>query len=71
MAEPKVVVAVGICCLLYTSVVVYFLEIWIDNTFARVKWQVMFKGAWGVALVASIVNFALFYYLSSGGVIVF
>ena len=56
---------------LVAVVVVYFLEIWIDNTFARVKWQVMFKGAWGVALVASIVNFALFYYLSSGGVIVF
>lgn len=50
---------------------VWFLEIWIDNTFARVKWQVMFKGAWGVALVASIVNFALFYYVNSGGVIIF
>lgn len=51
--------------------IIWFLEIWIDNTFARVKWQVMFKGAWGVALVASIVNFALFYYVNSGGVIIF
>ena len=50
---------------------IWFLEIWIDNTFARVKWQVMFKGAWGVALVASIVNFALFYYVNSGGFIIF
>ena len=29
----------------------------------------MLKGAWGVALVASIVNFSLFYYLSSGVII--
>jgi ech hydrogenase subunit B len=51
--------------------VVWFLEILIDNNFARVKWQVMFKGAWGVALVAGVVNFALFYFVSSGGVIIF
>ena len=25
---------------------VYFLEIWIDNNFARVKWQLMLKSAW-------------------------
>ena len=41
--------------------IVWFIEILIDNNFARVKWQVMLKGAWGVALVASIVNFSLFY----------
>ncbi len=29
------------------TVVVYFLEIWIDNNFARVKWQFMLKSAWG------------------------
>lgn len=46
--------------------IVWFAEIWVDNNFARVKWQVMLKGSWGVALVASIVNFSLFYYLSSG-----
>ena len=49
--------------------IVWFIEILIDNNFARVKWQVMLKGAWGVALVASIVNFSLFYYLSSGVII--
>ena len=42
-------------------VVVYFLEIWIDNNFARVKWQKCLKMAWVVALVAGIVN--LFYVL--------
>ena len=50
--------------------VVWFAEIWIDNNFARVKWQVMLKGSWLVALVASVVNFSLFYFMSSG-VIVF
>ena len=49
--------------------IVWFAEIWIDNNFARVKWQVMLKGSWGVALVASIVNFSLFYFLNSGVII--
>ncbi len=52
------------------ALVVWLLEIWIDNNFARVKWQVMLKGAWGVALVASIVNFAVFYFVESGGVVI-
>ncbi len=42
---------------------VYFLEIWIDNNFARVKWQFMFKSAWLVALVAGGVNIALLAFL--------
>ena len=29
----------------------WFFEIWIDNNFARVKWQAMLKWAWVVALV--------------------
>lgn len=44
-------------------VLVYFLEIWIDNNFARVKWQFMFKSAWAVALVAGGVNIALLAFL--------
>ena len=42
---------------------VYFLEIWIDNNFARVKWQFMFKSAWLVALVAGGVNIAVLAFL--------
>ena len=38
---------------------VYFLEIWIDNNFARVKWQFMLKSALAVALVAGGVNIAV------------
>ncbi len=38
------------------ALVVYFLEILIDNNFARVKWQFMFKSAWLVALIGGGVN---------------
>ena len=38
---------------------VYFLEILIDNNFARVKWQAMLKSAWVVALVAGGANIAV------------
>lgn len=37
---------------------IYFLEIWIDNNFARVKWQAMLGSAWMVALVAGGLNIA-------------
>ncbi len=41
----------------------FFLEILIDNNFARVKWQVMLKSAWAVALVAGGINLAVLAYL--------
>ena len=50
---------------------VWLLEIWVDNNFARVKWQVMLKSAWAVALAASVVNFSLFYFVDSGGIVIF
>ena len=45
------------------AAVVYFLEIWIDNNFARVKWQALLKSAWAVALVAGGVNVAVLAFL--------
>jgi ech hydrogenase subunit B len=45
------------------ALVVYFLEIWIDNNFARVKWQFMLKSAWIVALVAGGINIAVLAFL--------
>ncbi|MDR1016004.1 MAG: NADH-quinone oxidoreductase subunit H [Coriobacteriales bacterium] len=43
-------------------IVVYFLEIMIDNNFARVKWQAMFKWSWLVTLVLGFINlFALYW----------
>jgi len=38
------------------AIATYFLEIWIDNNFARVKWQFMLKSAWIVALVVGFIN---------------
>lgn len=35
---------------------VYFLQVLIDNTSARVKWELMFKLAWGFTLLAGGVN---------------
>ena len=37
-------------------IVVFFIEILIDNTSARVKWQLMLKLAWGVTLVTGGLN---------------
>lgn len=39
--------------------VAWFLEIWIDNNFARVKWQAMLKWAWIVGLVCGGINIAV------------
>lgn len=41
---------------LLAVIVVYFLEILVDNTTTRVRWQVMLRSAWLVALVAGAIN---------------
>ena len=48
---------------LVAIILIYLLEIWIDNNFARVKWQAMLKSAWVVALVAGGINIAVLAYL--------
>lgn len=45
------------------ALIAYFLEILIDNNFARVKWQFMLKSAWGVALVLGGINIAVLAFL--------
>lgn len=45
------------------ALVAFFLEIWIDNNFARVKWQALLTSAWVVALVAGGVNIGILMYL--------
>jgi formate hydrogenlyase subunit 4 len=44
-------------------IISYFLEILIDNTFSRVKWQFTLKTAWLIAGTIGIVNLAVLYYL--------
>ncbi|AHF10087.1 MAG: NADH-quinone oxidoreductase subunit H [Dehalobacter sp. 4CP] len=57
----------GIVCLFFASspiialilaIVVYFLEIWIDNNYSRLKWQSVLGSAWIVALVLGVGNIA-------------
>ena len=50
------------CCIIALALV-YFLEIWIDNNFARVKWQALLKSAWIVTLIAGGINIAVLAYL--------
>jgi ech hydrogenase subunit B len=47
-------------------VLVYLLEILIDNTNARVKWQLAVKSSWLIAAIVGVVNLAALYYLSGG-----
>ena len=54
---------VCIAVVVVALVLVYFLEIWIDNNFARVKWQLLLKSAWLVTLVFAGINIALLVYL--------
>lgn len=49
--NPVAIVVTVVVCL-----AVYFLEILIDNNFARVKWQAMLKSSWLVALVLGGLN---------------
>ncbi|MGN0302411.1 MAG: NADH-quinone oxidoreductase subunit H [Anaerotardibacter sp.] len=57
-ASPLAIVAVIVVLL-----VTYFLEIWIDNNFARVKWQTLLKSAWIVTLVCAGINLALLIFM--------
>ncbi len=50
---------VSIIAAIIAILVVWFLEILIDNTSARVKWQLMLKLAWGVTIVAAGMNLLL------------
>ncbi|MGN0078015.1 MAG: respiratory chain complex I subunit 1 family protein [Coriobacteriales bacterium] len=47
-------VSIAVCVVVCLAV--YFLEILIDNNFARVKWQTMLKSSWLVALVLGGIN---------------
>ncbi|MDO9035392.1 MAG: NADH-quinone oxidoreductase subunit H [Methanoregula sp.] len=47
-------------------IIVYLFEILIDNTNARVRWQLVVKSSWLIAVVVCVVNLAALYYLSGG-----
>ena len=43
------------------AILAYFFEVFIDNCFARMKWQFAFKSAWIVAVVLGIINIFVLY----------
>lgn len=47
-------------------IVLYLLEVLIDNTNARVRWQFAVKSAWLVALVVGVINLAALYFVLGG-----
>jgi formate hydrogenlyase subunit 4 len=44
----------------------YFLEIFIDNSYARMKWQIAVNSSWIVALTAGGVNLLVLYFAIFG-----
>ena len=46
---------------LVVAILTYFFEVFIDNCFARMKWQFAFKSAWIVAVVLGMVNLFVLY----------
>ena len=44
-------------------ILVYLLELLIDNASARVKWQLVMKSSWAIAAIMGIANLAALYYL--------
>jgi ech hydrogenase subunit B len=49
-------------------IVTFLLEIFIDNTFTRMKWQFTLKSSWLIAGMLGLVNLGVLYYLGAGGV---
>ena len=47
---------VGFAVGLVVAVLAYLLEVYIDNGFARMKWQTALKSGWVVALVLGVGN---------------
>lgn len=60
---------VSIVLAIVVALIVWFLEILIDNNFARVKWQAMLKWAWIVALVCGGLNIAILNTLTVLGIL--
>jgi ech hydrogenase subunit B len=47
-------------------ILIYLLELLIDNASARVKWQLVIKSSWMIAAIVGVVNLAVLYYLGVG-----
>ena len=43
------------------AIVAYFFEVFIDNCFARMKWQFAFKASWVIAIILGMINIFVLY----------
>ena len=43
-------------------ILVFFFMVFVDNTFARLKWQLAIKSAWAVSLVLALANLVLLFF---------
>lgn len=59
----SVIIAVIVCLL------IYFFEVFIDNNFARMKWQIAINSSWIIALTVGFVNIFVLYFLKLFGVL--
>ena len=48
-------------------IITYLFEIFVDNNYARFKWQLVMKSSWLIALVLGLVNICALYYIKGGG----
>ena len=53
----------GVIIGIVVAIIAFFIETFIGNSFARMKWQVAFKSAWIVAAVLGIINLFLLYFI--------
>lgn len=54
---------ISIAIAIVAFIVIYLFEIWIDNNFARVKWQLVLKSTWIVTLVLGGINIIVLAFL--------
>lgn len=54
---------ISIAIAIAAFILIYLLEIWIDNNFARVKWQMVLKSTWIITLILGGINIIVLAFL--------
>jgi len=53
-------IAIGIAAVLF----IYLLEIFVDNNYPRVKWQMLMNTSWTIAVILGLLNLGALYYIA-------
>ena len=51
----------------FVALFIYFVEVLIDNTSSRLKWEVMLKSAWFVTALLGVGNLLVLYFVLKAG----